>query len=68
MQFIPCKDRNACTEDGTVCKGCGRTHQEIARSRELVAQVADFINTMGYENPEAFVDYLTRKVLKKTKR
>lgn len=66
-RFNPCKDRNACTEDGMMCKGCGRTHVEIARTRALVADVVNFISTMHYENPEDFLDYLSRKVKKKTK-
>jgi predicted Fe-S protein YdhL (DUF1289 family) len=65
--FNPCKDRNACTEDGTMCKGCGRTHVEIARTRAMVADIVSFVSKMHYENPEEFMAYLTRKVLKKTK-
>jgi hypothetical protein len=66
-QFRPCRDRNACTEDGVMCKGCGRTHIEIAKTRAVVADLVDFIATMQYENPEDLMDYLTRKVIKKTK-
>ena len=65
--FRPCKDRTACTEDGAVCKGCGRTHVEIARTRALVNDIVQFVNTMGYKNTDEFMAYLTRKVLKKTK-
>jgi hypothetical protein len=66
-QFRPCRDRNACTEDGVMCKGCGRTHVEIARTRAVVADLVNFIAAMQYENPEDLMDYLTRKVMKKTK-
>lgn len=66
-QFRPCRDRNACTEDGVMCKGCGRTHVEIARTRAVVADLVNFITAMQYENPEDLMDYLTRKVIKKTK-
>lgn len=65
--FVPCKDRNACTEDGTTCKGCGRSHEEIARTRAIVTGLVDFVTEMGYENLDEFMSYLTRKVLKKTK-
>ena len=65
--FTPCKDRNACTEHGTHCKGCGRTHTEIFLTREIVADVVQYINKMNFENPEEFMAYLTRKVLKKAK-
>ena len=66
-RFKPCKDRNACTEDGVMCKGCGRTHVEIARTRALVDDIVQFVNTMGYENADELMAYLSRKVLKKTK-
>jgi len=66
-RFNPCKDRNACTENGMMCNGCGRTHVEIARTRAIVADVVSFLSTMHYENPEEFMAYLTRKVLKKVK-
>ena len=66
-RFNPCKDRNACTEDGVMCKGCGRTHVEIARTRALVNDIVQFVNTMSYENTDEFMAYLTKKVLKKTK-
>jgi predicted Fe-S protein YdhL (DUF1289 family) len=66
-QFKPCRDRNACTEDGAVCKGCGRTHVEIARIRALVNELVGYVSLMHYDNPDEFMAYLTRKVLKKTK-
>ena len=65
--FNPCKDRNACNEDGTMCRACGRTHVEIARTRAMVADIVNFVSKMNYENPEEFMAYLTRKVLRKVK-
>ena len=67
LRFIPCKDRNACTEDGLICKGCGRSHEEIACTRAIVAELVSFVSTMQYENPEDFLAYITRKVTKKIK-
>ena len=65
--FKPCKDRSACTEDDLVCMGCGRTRVEIARTRAMVADVVNFVSTMHYDNPDEFMAYLTRKVMKKLK-
>jgi len=65
--FRPCKDRSACTEDGATCKGCGRTHAEIFCTRDLVSGIVQFIENMNYDNSEEFMDYLKRKVIKKTK-
>jgi predicted Fe-S protein YdhL (DUF1289 family) len=33
MKFIPCKGSAFCTETGTHCEGCGRSHSEIAETR-----------------------------------
>ena len=63
--FIPCKDRNACTEDGPTCKGCGRSLSEITQTRIMVAELVNLINAMQYDNAEDFMKYLVRKVLKK---
>jgi predicted Fe-S protein YdhL (DUF1289 family) len=67
MKFTPCINRNACNEDGTHCRACGRSHEEIRRTRELTSQLADFMQEMNYENPEDFFAYLERKVSKKIK-
>jgi hypothetical protein len=40
---------------------------EIARTRAMVADIVSFVSKMHYENPEEFMAYLTRKVLKKAK-
>ena len=66
-RFNPCKDRNACTEDGLLCKGCGRSHKEIACTRAIVKELHSFIDTMQYDNVDDFLAYITRKVLKKIK-
>lgn len=64
-QFRPCVNRTACTEDGTHCRACGRSHEEIARIRQLTSEVAEFIQDMQYANSEVFLDYLQNKVQKK---
>lgn len=63
--FKPCVSRGACTEDGDRCRACGRTHEEINAVRTLTNQVTAFIQQMDYENSEAFLEYLKKKVGKK---
>ncbi|MEJ2141933.1 MAG: DUF1289 domain-containing protein [Gammaproteobacteria bacterium] len=63
--FKPCVNRTACTEDGTHCRSCGRSHNDIARTRELVNHVTGFLLETEYDNHEEFLDYLKKKVLKK---
>ena len=52
MKFSPCTGE--CTEEGTHCEGCGRSHEEIAEMRILVAGLIEFANKMNYENYQDF--------------
>ncbi|WP_127477638.1 hypothetical protein [Sulfurivermis fontis] len=65
MQFTTCVNRTACTEDGVHCRACGRSHDEIARLRQLTDIVAAFALEMDYDNLDDFLNYLTAKVSKK---
>ena len=63
--FRPCIDRSACTEGGSHCRACGRSHAEIEALRRQVVELADFIEAMGYGNPDDFLDWLQKKVRKR---
>ena len=67
MQFSPCKGGDFCTQDGTHCQGCGRTHEEIAQTRELMANLATYAVDMGYENIEEFTSFVGEKAAKKAR-
>lgn len=54
MQFTPCTGE--CTDDGTHCEGCGRSHEEIAEMKSQVAGLVAFAQKMNYENFEDFAD------------
>jgi len=64
MKFKPCIP-GQCTEQGTHCEGCGRTHEEIAETKRLVKQLVSFAQAQGYENIEDFADFIGQSVLKK---
>ena len=64
MKFNPCIP-GKCTEQGTHCEGCGRTHEEIAETKRLVKQLVGFAQAQGYENIEDFADFVGKSVLKK---
>lgn len=66
-RFVRCVSKSACTEDGTHCRACGRSHEEIAKVRELTSVLANFAKEMDYENPEEFLEYVAGKALKKIK-
>ncbi len=63
MKFNPCIDQ--CTKEGTHCEGCGRSHREIAETKQLVNSAVDFIRQQDYENPEEFVAAIGKSILKK---
>ena len=65
MQFSPCKGKDSCTEGGTHCEGCGRSHEEIARTRALIGAVADYALEMGYENHQEFTAFIAEKAAAK---
>ena len=65
--FKPCVNRTACTEDGTHCRACGRSHEEILLTRDIITQVTNFLVNMDYDNHEEFLEYLKKKVGKKIK-
>lgn len=66
-RFVSCVGRNACNEDGTHCRACGRSHKEVNTIRYLTSELTDFIQQMEYENPEVFMTYIKDKVEKKLK-
>jgi len=67
MPFKPCVNRNACTEDGTHCRACGRSHEEIAQLRQLVNDTFSLIRAWEYDNIDEFFTYLQKKIGKKLK-
>ena len=54
MKFRACTGE--CTETGTHCEGCGRSHKDIADMNELVASLVTFAEKMDYENIEEFAE------------
>ena len=64
-QFAPCTGKQACTEDGTHCRGCGRSHDEIARTRAAIEALVNIARECGYDNVEAFAGYVARRINKK---
>lgn len=64
MKFSPCvPDR--CTKEGTHCEGCGRSHEEIAETKQLIMALVGFAQRQGYENVEEFSQFVGRTLLAK---
>ena len=64
MKFHPCKS-GQCTTEGIRCEGCGRTHEEIAETRQLIMALVDFARRQGYENVDDFSEFVGRVLLSK---
>lgn len=64
MKFRPCIS-GLCTEDGTHCEGCGRSHQEIAETKGLVKNLVTFAQKQEYENIEEFASFIAKNLVKK---
>lgn len=60
MKFNPCTGR--CTEGGTTCGGCGRSHEEIVEMKTHVTNLVAFAEKMGYENVEEFANTVAGNV------
>ncbi|MBT3203380.1 MAG: DUF1289 domain-containing protein [Gammaproteobacteria bacterium] len=54
MKFSPCTGK--CTEEGTHCNGCNRSHNEIAEMKTHIASLITFAEKMEYENIEDFAN------------
>lgn len=67
MQFSPCRGGNNCSKEGTHCSGCGRSHEEVRDTRDLVLAIVAYAHRMQYQNPEDFVRYVHDKAVKKLK-
>jgi hypothetical protein len=63
--FTPCQGKNACVEKGDICITCGRSLDEIARTRQLIDALSELALEMDYSNAEEFATYIGSKVQKK---
>jgi hypothetical protein len=65
--FKPCQGQTACRDDGRQCLTCGRSFEEIERTRALIDSLAEMALAQGYDNVEEFVTYVARKAEKKVR-
>lgn len=63
MIFSPCNGK--CTDQGTNCEGCGRTHAEVAETRKMVADMVAYAQKKNYENAEEYANSIARSVIYK---
>ncbi|MDQ7090104.1 MAG: DUF1289 domain-containing protein [Methylococcales bacterium] len=63
MKFSPCIDE--CTHEGSHCKGCGRPHDEVAETKQMVMALVNYARTKAYQNPEEFGPAIGKSISKK---
>lgn len=66
-QFHPCAGKTACRDDNVHCLVCGRSLDAIEETRRLIDGLAELALAQGYDNVEAFADYVAGKVVKKVR-
>lgn len=63
--FVACKGKTACQENDDECRTCGRSLKEIYGTRDLINELSDFVDKMGYINSDTFLEYIANKAAKK---
>ncbi len=63
MKFSPCIGK--CTDQGSHCEGCGRSHEEIKETNQLVFQLVNYARDKNYENIEEFAGSIGHSILYK---
>ena len=63
MEFSPCIGK--CTDQSTHCEGCGRSHEDVAETNQLIMQLVNYAREKGYENIEEFADSMGHSILYK---
>ncbi|MBM4199693.1 MAG: DUF1289 domain-containing protein [Gammaproteobacteria bacterium] len=64
MKFRPCIPDH-CTKEGTHCQGCGRSHEEIAETKQLIMGLVGFAQRQGYDNVDEFSQFVAKSLLSK---
>jgi hypothetical protein len=67
QSFRPCLGKTVCRDNGDVCLSCGRPLVDVARTRELIEHLTEFVIAADYDNVQDFADYIARKLVKKVK-
>ena len=65
VEFVACAGKAACTQDGSHCRGCGRSNDEIVRTRDAINALTELALEQGYANVDAFARYVAARIAKK---
>ena len=60
MKYRPCN--GGCTDKGTHCDGCGRTHEEVAELNRMVKELAAYARKMDYDNIDDYANSVAKGI------
>jgi heterodisulfide reductase subunit B len=60
MEFSPCIGE--CTDKGTHCEGCGRSHEDVATMRAMVNNLVAYAQEKNYENIDEYANSVARSI------
>lgn len=66
-RFTRCRGQTACRDDGTQCLTCGRSFEEITRTRELIDGLVELAIAHDYDNVGEFAAYVAARVKMKVR-
>jgi hypothetical protein len=54
MKYRPCN--GGCTKTGTLCDGCDRPHEDVAKLNNMIRELAEYALEKDYENLDDFAN------------
>lgn len=60
MKYRPCT--GGCTDQGTHCDGCGRSHEDVAELNRMIKELAVYARRMEYENIEDYANSVAKGI------
>ena len=60
MEFRPCIGE--CTDKGTHCEGCGRSHEDVAAMKAMVNNLVAYAQENNYKNIDEYVNSIAKSV------
>jgi predicted Fe-S protein YdhL (DUF1289 family) len=60
MEFSPCTGE--CTDKGTHCEGCGRSHEDVAAMRAMVNDLVAYAQEKNYENIDEYANSVAKSI------
>ena len=60
MKYRPCN--GGCTDTGTHCDGCGRSHEDVAELNRMAKELAAYAQKMEYDNIDDYANSVAKGI------